>query len=311
MRPTAPPAAGAPSCVARADPQRACPPAGAALTSDRNVRQFADRATRWSASPAVDVHRRRRYEAVEHQRRDDFRHYDIYASLQQTAPGPARLRGPFRSVQWWPARSRVPDTARPSSSTGIGNNGSLTKVDTWQTQNGLGTNGILVVPFIPDRDRRQRHGAAQRDELSRRPAWSTRKRLAISTQPCDLNPTSSRRVGQAMAVGGSTRRSTTCVGTSPVSGITGKPTAVALTPGVQYYINLAERQGVNNSRPRRHAVVRLGPAVLPELRASALAGKAAGTLIPRPGFHACPALAGRVSFSARKSGRSHASPDPG
>jgi hypothetical protein len=126
-------------------------------------------------------------------------------------------------------------------------NGSLVKIDTWVTQNGLGTNGILVVPFIPTGPA---DNVMAQLSVTNYPAGQmvNTKRLAISTQPCDLNPP--QVAGSAnMAVGGSTPTVYYVLGTSPVSGITGKATAVALTRGVQYYINLAERQGVNNSDP--------------------------------------------------------------
>jgi hypothetical protein len=120
---------------------------------------------------------------------------------------------------------------------------SLNHVDTYVTQSGLGTNGILVIPFTPT-------GPADNIVVqlsaTNYPAGNmlNTKRLSISTTPCDLNPPEA-----ASAVTGTTPSLSYVVGTAPISQITGKPSAAALTAGVQYYVNIAERSGVNNSNP--------------------------------------------------------------
>ncbi len=118
----------------------------------------------------------------------------------------------------------------------------LTKIDTWQVQNGLGTNGILVVPFTPTGPA---DNAASLLSATGYPApnMGNELRLAISTQPCDLNPPA------PAAASGPSPSVFYVIGTSPVSGITGRPTKAALTPGVQYYINVAGRTGVSASSP--------------------------------------------------------------
>ena len=120
---------------------------------------------------------------------------------------------------------------------------SLSKVDTYQTQGGLGTNGILVIPFTPT-------GPADNVEVkfsaANYPAANmvNTKRLAISTQPCDLNPSE-----PASVASGSTPSLAYVIGTAPVNFINGLPSAASLTPGVQYYLNVAERKGVTANLP--------------------------------------------------------------
>ena len=120
---------------------------------------------------------------------------------------------------------------------------SLSKVDTYTTQGGLGTNGILVIPFTPT-------GPADNVMVqlsaTNYPASNmvNSKRLAISTQPCDLNPSAAGATAQ-----GSSPSLSYVVGTAPVNFINGQPTGASLTPGVQYYINIAERNGINGSLP--------------------------------------------------------------
>lgn len=114
----------------------------------------------------------------------------------------------------------------------------MTKVDTFYTQNGLGTNGILVVPFIPT-------GPANNvlAQISATgypsPSMENDQTLAISSQPCDL-------VGLVKSESPSpTVRYV--VGTSPL--MFGKPQGASLTPGGQYYINIAGRQNVSATSP--------------------------------------------------------------
>lgn len=101
---------------------------------------------------------------------------------------------------------------------------------------GLGANGILVIPFVPTTP-------ADTDNLSfvdaigyPAPNQTNVMTLAISTVPCDLsapNPASSVSYAPTVTYGVGTV-------TPPWTGI---PTATALTPGVQYYINVAGRSG--------------------------------------------------------------------
>jgi hypothetical protein len=119
----------------------------------------------------------------------------------------------------------------------------LSRVDTYVTQGGIGTNGILVIPFIATGPA---DNIAVQLSATNYPASQmiNTKRLAISRTPCDLNPPE-----PASAVTGSTPSLSYVVGTAPISAITGKPQAASLTPGDQYYVNIAERSGVNNANP--------------------------------------------------------------
>ena len=173
-------------------------------------------------------------------------------------------------------------------------NGSLAKIDTWQTQNGLGTNGILVVPFIPTGPPTTSWRSSAR-RITPRPRWSTRsdwrfrRSLAISNPP--------RVAGSATWLSAAPpRRFTMSSERRPVSGITGKPTAVALTPGVQYYINIAGRQGVTATDPERYAVVRSGGSSSTRIASFGSRCKSRrDTDDLRSGFHARPG-SGRGSF---------------
>lgn len=123
----------------------------------------------------------------------------------------------------------------------------ISKLDTWTMADttggtGLGTNGILVVAFTPN-------GPADTDNTAtlaatEYPGTSTISpmTLAISTSPCELNvaaPGTSTATSPAVQYG---------VGTVTIPW-TGIPSAVALTPGVQYYINVARRDNVAAATP--------------------------------------------------------------
>lgn len=124
----------------------------------------------------------------------------------------------------------------------------ISKLDTWNMLDmaggtGLGTNGILVVAFTPN-------GPADVDNLAsfsstEYPGNSTivPMTLALATAPCELNvpaPGMDTATSPAVSFG---------VGTVPISWSTGKPIAVALTPGVTYYINVARRNDVSAANP--------------------------------------------------------------
>jgi hypothetical protein len=109
---------------------------------------------------------------------------------------------------------------------------------------GIGTNGILVVEFTPT-------SPADVDNLARisvteYPGNSvvTQRTLAISTQPCDL-------VGlvPGPATNTTSPKLDYGVGTVTNSAFSGKPKGVAVTPGVQYFINIAGRSGVSATSP--------------------------------------------------------------
>jgi hypothetical protein len=70
------------------------------------------------------------------------------------------------------------------------------------------------------------------------------KRLSISKTPCDLNPPE-----PVSAITGSTPSLSYVVGTAPISQISGRPQAASLTPGEQYYVNIAERSDVSSTSP--------------------------------------------------------------
>lgn len=106
---------------------------------------------------------------------------------------------------------------------------------------GVGTNGILVVAFTPT-------GPADNNNLSfidaigyPSPNQGNVMTLSISTKPCDLSiPDPGTSVSYAPTV-------TYGIGTVGVRWWDNKPTALALTPGVKYYINVAGRSGTANT----------------------------------------------------------------
>jgi hypothetical protein len=119
----------------------------------------------------------------------------------------------------------------------------MTTIDTYVTQNGLGTNGILVIPFTPTAPA---NDAVAQLSVTQYPGnqMVNSKRVTISTQPCDLNPSGPMTTAQ-----GTTPKLFYVVGTAPVSAFTGQPQAASLTAGVQYYINVAERNNVTSADP--------------------------------------------------------------
>jgi hypothetical protein len=99
----------------------------------------------------------------------------------------------------------------------------------------LGTNGILVVAFKPTGPAEFNNITAVSATGYPAPNMINNLTLAISTQPCDLNP-------PAPAVSSSTTPSVSyAVGTVPTYWSTGAKVAVELQPGVQYYLNVAGR----------------------------------------------------------------------
>ncbi len=114
--------------------------------------------------------------------------------------------------------------------------------------------------------------------------------LAISTVPCDLNPPAPGTVdgldSTSVKYG---------VGTVPVKWSTGKPTAVALTPGrdLLHQRRLAVRR--QRQQPLRQPDLRGGSSLLPELQSPDRAVEAFGTLTPTLAARA-PASAGARSF---------------
>lgn len=107
----------------------------------------------------------------------------------------------------------------------------------------LGVNGILVVRFVPT-------GPVDKDNLASlsavghpAPNMMNELTMALSSQPCVLNaPFPGTSVGNSPSL-------TFGVGTVPISGFTGRPSAVALLPGTPYYINVAGRNNVSVSNP--------------------------------------------------------------
>jgi hypothetical protein len=116
--------------------------------------------------------------------------------------------------------------------------GSLGGFDTYlPAYGGMGTNGIVVVPFTPT-------PPADVNNVTRIAATpypggqvNARITVAISDTPCDLTPPSP---GSSSGIDSVTV--SYGVGTVPLQ--FGVPSAVALTPGVQYYINVAWRTKV-------------------------------------------------------------------
>jgi hypothetical protein len=106
---------------------------------------------------------------------------------------------------------------------------------------GVGPNGILVVAFTPT-------GPAENNNLSfidaigyPSPNQGNVMTLSISNKPCDLSiPDPGTSVSYAPTV-------TYGIGTVGVRWWDNKPTALALTPGVRYYINVAGRSGGANT----------------------------------------------------------------
>ena len=242
--PDAPPAAGAPSCSLAATPS-SLPAGGGPLTLTATCTNSPTGYT-WSASPAATFTGGADTGATN----TNGATISANTTFTVTATNGSGSGQASRTVQVGAVVAGAISCPGYSKTVVVNwdwGNSSLTKIDTWQTQNGLGTNGILVVPFIPTGNA---DNIVAQLSVTNYPASQmvNTKRLAISTQPCDLNPPQVAG-SAAMAVGGSTPTVYYVLGTSPVSGITGKPTAVALTPGVQYYINLAERQGVNGADP--------------------------------------------------------------
>ena len=116
---------------------------------------------------------------------------------------------------------------------------SIAQIDTW-ANTGMGTNGILVVPFTPT-------GPADVNNLSAVSASSYPAgqvvapiTVSISSTPCELYapaPGTAKGIDAVKVKYG--------VGT--VGTVFGKPNAVALTPGVKYYVNVAWRDNVSAS----------------------------------------------------------------
>lgn len=117
-------------------------------------------------------------------------------------------------------------------------------VDTYlKAETSIGTNGILVIPFTPTLPA---NSTLAQLSITQFPGTHmvNQKRVAISTQPCDLNPSAPMSTAQ-----GTTPKLFYVVGPAPVSNLTGQPQAASLQPGVQYYINVAERNGITGALP--------------------------------------------------------------
>jgi hypothetical protein len=125
------------------------------------------------------------------------------------------------------------------------NSNNLNTVDTYASAStSIGTNGILVIPFTPTLPA---NDAVAQLSITQYPGTQmvNSKRVAISTQPCDLNPSAAMSTAQ-----GTTPKLFYVVGTAPVSNLTGQPQAASLQPGVQYYINVAERNYITALNPQ-------------------------------------------------------------
>jgi hypothetical protein len=121
------------------------------------------------------------------------------------------------------------------------------------SKGGLGTNGILVVEFTPTAPANPGTGSIPYPYMSQisvtpYPAGSSSLTpwVAISTTPCDFTAPF-----PGSLPGSSSGSFTMKYGIGPVllSGISQKPTAVSLTPGTTYYINIAGRSGVSAAAP--------------------------------------------------------------
>ena len=118
-------------------------------------------------------------------------------------------------------------------------------IDTYlSASTAIGTNGILVIPFTPTAPA---NSTVAQLSLTQFPGTHmvNSKRVAISTQPCDLNPSEPMSTAQ-----GTTPKLFFVVGPAPISNLSGQPQAASLQPGVQYYINVAERSGITGAVPQ-------------------------------------------------------------
>lgn len=109
---------------------------------------------------------------------------------------------------------------------------------------GIGTNGILVVDFVPTGPS---DGSPNLATISATgfpsPNMTNMLTVAISTSPCTLTapvPGSATDTSPTVSFG---------VGAVPHYWATGAPAAVSLTPGTRYYINVAGRTNVDSNLP--------------------------------------------------------------
>ena len=166
----------------------------------------------------------------------------------------------------------------------------LSKVDTCQTQGGLGTNGILVVPFTPT-------GPA--DNTSLVPISATNYPAATWSTPRDWrfrpNPAISTRPA-AGAVSAATPSVYYAVGTAPVSPINGKPMGRIPHAGraVLHQYCGANRRNQRQSRAGRQSCVPAGARSI-RIASFVFRYKSRPDTDRSFGLHACPGF-GRGSF---------------
>jgi len=230
---TTPPASGAPSCTLAASPSSLSAAGPVTLTASCSN---SPTSYEWSASPAVAF--------TGGGGSTNGANITVNTTFTVTATNATGSGQASKSVQVGAVTGAI--SCPGFTKTLVVNwdwESSLAKVDTWQTQGGLGTNGILVIPFTPTGPADNVDVKFQATNYPAAQMVNT-KRLAISTQPCDLNPSA-----PASIASGTTPSLTYVVGTAPVNYINGLPTAASLTPGVQYYLNIAERKNVTASLP--------------------------------------------------------------
>lgn len=121
-------------------------------------------------------------------------------------------------------------------------------------QGGIGTNGILVVPFIPTGPADNNNLAVMSATGYPAPNMGNALTVAISETPCCLyapEPGTATDTSPTLQYG---------VGQVATYWATGKPTAVALVPGRQYYINVAGRSQISEQSP--HGVSTVTPGAM-------------------------------------------------
>lgn len=121
-------------------------------------------------------------------------------------------------------------------------------IDSWDKPNsaggtGLETNGIMILRFIPNHPADNNNQTIITTIGYKPPNMGNETTMAIATTPATLlvpQPGTSTGTGPTLNIG---------VGTVANSGLTGKPSAVALIPGVAYHLNVAGRTDVRQGNP--------------------------------------------------------------
>ena len=111
-------------------------------------------------------------------------------------------------------------------------------IDSFNLSGGMGTNGILVVPFTPTGPEDGLYAALQVVGYPGTHNTTVKRTMTISTQPCVLYEKAPMITGT-----GATVTLYYGMGALPFSDM------AKLTPGVRYYINVALRSAVSSSSP--------------------------------------------------------------